>query len=581
MEPSALQVFNCRSMRHRPTALSIHLIHLTCLCAIGLSLSSLSSYGASFKIWPVDPLEKVFRDARPQEPAPAEADAARGEHATYQIVVLASVPVTGLRAETPVLRRRDGAETLAAAAPRFAGFVPVDRPTQKPSKDQLRPPPADYPDPLLELPALDLTPGQAQPVWVTVPIRTNATPGVYEGTLRLTGRAQDADTTLEQPLRLHVYPAVAGPARLWVTEWFSPHARHMRIAPGRESPEWDALLRRYARNMAEHRHNVALISPLALARFRVGPGNTLRFDFDRFDRWVRIFQEEGVIGRIEGGHIGGRAGGWESEFVVTVHSVEEGKIVQSRADPRSPEADAFYARFFPALVAHLRDRGWLGIYMQHLADEPTAGNIDSYRAMASLARKYAPELRVIEACHTKDLTGSIDIWVPQLNYLHQDLAHYRARQEAGDEVWFYTCVFPQGEYANRFLEQPLIKTRLLHWINFRYGITGYLHWGYNQWTADSPFTHTTRPHGGPPYLPAGDPWIVYPGEDGPLDSIRFEAMRDGIGDFALLDALAEKDAAGAQELAGKLVLDFDRYNTDLRTFRAVRRELLSRLSGSR
>jgi hypothetical protein len=323
---------------------------------------------------------------------------------------------------------------------------------------------------------------------------------------------------------------------------------------------------------------VALISPLAQAKFTVDARGELAIDFTRFDRWVEIFQQEGVIGRIEGGHIGGRKGGWESAFAVTVHQVQDGRVVSRQVDPASSEAQAFYSRFFPALVAHLKDKHWLGCYMQHLADEPIAQNIASYRAMAALARQYAPELRIIEACHTKDLVGSIDIWVPQLNYLHQDWAHYQARQRAGEEVWFYTCVYPQGEYANRFLEQPLIKTRLLHWINSRYGVTGYLHWGYNQWTADSPFTHTTRPHGGPPYLPAGDPWIVYPGTNGPLDSIRFEAMRDGIADYSLLQALAQKNPTAAQELATKLILDFDRYNTDLDAFRNTRRELLRQVS---
>ena len=194
-----------------------------------------------------------------------------------------------------------------------------------------------------------------------------------------------------------------------------------------------------------------------------------------------------------------------------------------------------------------------------------------------LARKYAPELRIVEACHTKDLVGSIDVWVPQLNFLHQDFAHYQQRQRAGDEVWLYTCVFPQGEYANRFIEQPLIKTRLLHWINFRYGVTGYLHWGYNHWTQDSPFTHTTRAHGGPAYLPAGDPWIVYPGQNGPLDSIRFEAMRDGIADYELLCLLAERNPDAAQRMVARHVLDFDRYDIDVGRFRAARRELLQLL----
>ena len=71
---------------------------------------------------------------------------------------------------------------------------------------------------------------------------------------------------------------------------------------------------------------------------------------------------------------------------------------------------------------------------------------------------------------------------------------------------------------------------------------------------------------------------MYPGVNGPLDSIRFEAMRDGIADYALLEALAVKDAPAAQALAAKLVLGFDRYHTDVPTFRALRHELLARLS---
>ncbi|MCZ7640084.1 MAG: hypothetical protein M5U12_30920 [Verrucomicrobia bacterium] len=214
------------------------------------------------------------------------------------------------------------------------------------------------------------------------------------------------------------------------------HWRHMEIAPEPESEAYYALLRRYARNLADHRHNVALISPLGLARFSVGEQGRLAVDFSGFDRWVEIFREEGVVGRIEGGHIGGRKAGWESEFAVTVHQVKDGRVVTASVDPASAEAEAFYAQFFPTLVTHLKARGWLEAYLQHLADEPIASNLASYRAMAALARKYAPELRIIEACHTKDLVGAIDVWVPQLNYLENDFEHYQARQRAGDEVWF-------------------------------------------------------------------------------------------------------------------------------------------------
>jgi len=528
--------------------------------------------------WPVDCLVKVFPDDVPTGNGPARADVARGEHASLQVVMRADVPLRSVSAEASLLEAAGIDARLAPRGARFVGYVPVDRPTQKPSQDQLRKPPAPFPDPLLEVAEIDVPAGQCQAIWVTVPVPIRAAPGLYRGRLRITGHAAEQSFSLTQALEVQVYPTTAGRSRLWVTDWFAMHWPHMLLAPAAESEAYYGLLRRYARNLADHRHTVALISPLNLAQFSAGPQGALEIGFQRFDRWGRLFREEGVVGRIEGGHLGGREAGWESPFVVTVHQVKGGAVVPAQVAPTSPEAEAFYGKFLPALVAHLKARGWLSDYLQHLADEPIASNLESYRALAALVRRHAPELRVIEACHTKDLVGAIDVWVPQLNFLHEDYRQYTARQRAGDEVWFYTCVFPQGEYANRFIEQPLIKTRLLHWINFRYGLTGYLHWGYNHWTSDSPFSHTTRPHGGPPYLPAGDPWIVYPGRDGPLDSIRFEAMRDGIADHELLSLLAERDPVAARELAARHVLAFDRYHTDVAAFRATRRELLQRLA---
>lgn len=534
--------------------------------------------GEPLTLWSVDPLVKVFQDAAPAGNTTAESHAARGEHATFQVVARAEENLDAVSASVSLFTNSLSTATLPDAAVRFMGYVHVDRPTQKPSSDQLRTPPADYPDVLLEEQEITLSAHKAQPVWVTVAVPKEVPEGIYTAVLTVKATSKGEVFSCDFPLKLTVYPVVVDKTRLWVTNWFSMNWKHMKINPEPESDGYYALLRRFARNMAEHRQNVALISPLSLAEFGVDAAGELTINFDRFDRWVRIFQEEGVLGLIEGGHIGGRSGGWESEFVASIRVVRDGAVVSERVPPGDEKARAFYSRFFPALVAHLREQGLLEHYTQHLADEPIVGNLESYRALAALARDYAPELRIIEANHSKELVGAMDVWVPQLNFLHNDFEHYRARQEAGDEVWFYTCVFPQGEYANRFIEQPLIKTRLLHWINFLYGITGYLHWGYNHWTDDDPITHTTRPHGGPPYLPAGDPWVVYPGTDGPLDSIRFEAMRDGVVDHELLCMLAEADSEAARTLAATHILDFDRYNTDVEQFRATRIALLQALS---
>ena len=544
-----------------------------------------------FDIWLVDPLTKVFRDARrPAQPSEYVAEVARGEVATFQVVIAAPHDMKNVDAVCSMFVPVVWAEGLAKKAPdvmsspvmltpgpvRFIGYVPVDRPIHTPPKDFLNRTPGDYPDPLLEQDTIDVLVG-AQPIWVSVPIAADTPAFEWTAALTVTATVHEQRVQERIELRLRVHPVTVGRARLWVTNWFRMTARHLAIDPALDTPEYWALLRRYAHNMAAHRQNVALISPLDLATYEVRDDGVLAIDFSRFDRWVEIFREEGVIGRIEGAHIGGRVGDWESQFVVYIRQPGAQGVTVTSAPPNSPEAERFYSQFLPALESHLKEKGWLDVYMQHVADEPIKENIDTYRAAAHLVRKHAPGVRIIEATHTKELTGAIDVWVPQINFLHRDYEYYRQRQAAGDEVWFYTCIYPQGEYANRFIELPLIKTRLLHWINFRYGATGYLHWGWNQWVNTSPFTETTRPHG-KTYLPAGDPWVVYPGSDGPLDSIRWEAMRDGVADHELLSMLAERDADTAMKLARRLIHDFDSYETDVAKFRAVRHELLEALS---
>jgi hypothetical protein len=556
-----------------PYVLLVLLLILTCV--VGARADEQTS---TLSVWAVDPLIKVFRDSQPGPSADAIADVARGEVASLQVVVRCDKPIKGLTTKVGKLALRDGGREyrLKDIRVRFVGYVQVSVPLPNPPADRLRTPPADFPDPLLEDPAIDVQAGQAQPVWITIPIPEKARPGTYRGELVLTGEVEGTQVTAAAPISVRVWDVRVGKSRLWVTNWFSVQWAHMAINPEPDSPEYWDLVRRYARSMVEHRQNVVLTQTLNLVRFEPGENGVLSFGFSDFDKWVNVFTNEGAIGRIEGGHFGGRAGDWYSPFVMRVKMVEDGKIVEKSMAPTEPAADAFYAQFLPALVKHLEEKGWLDKYCQHLGDEPIPENAHSYRAMAALVHEYAPQLKIIEACHTKDLVGAIDIWVPQLDFFHRDYGHYQERQKSGEEVWFYTCVYPQGEYANRFIELPLIKTRLLHWIDYRYGATGYLHWGFNWWRSDSSPYGDTVPHNG--YLPGGDCWLVYPGKDGLIDSIRYEAMRDGIADYELLCMLAERDAEAAQRLAAKHILAFDKYNCDVDAFRATRRELLDLLA---
>jgi len=529
----------------------------------------------------VDPLQKVFREASFFPTIDPSADVARGENASFQFVVRGSGRIQGLRAKADPFLSGSGAP-LAAPEVGYVGYVHISRVGETPSHDKLASLSGYYPDPILDTPPANIPPETTQAIWVSLPVPKDAAPGTYRGAVAVTGTYEGLPFRFTKKCTVEVYPPVIDKTRLWVTNWFNGGADNLAHMNGGAAVEpfselyWK-LIRVIARKMADYRQNVALISPLRLAAYAVDNGR-ITIDFSRFDRMVRIFIEEGVVGRIEGGHIGGRAGTWETPFVVDVPEIVAGKTEFKPAPISDERARNFYSQFFPALVSHLDKEGWSGIYVQHLADEPTQDNFTSYVEIAQFVRQYAPNLKFIEACHTTGLAGMLNVWVPQLNFFDTDAAFYKDTAAKGAEVWFYTCVFPQGEYANRFIEQPLIKTRLLHWINFRYDSPGYLHWGFNYWSAD-PFGEASRiqTEGGL-VLPAGDSWIVYPAPGKLLSSIRIEAMRDGIVDHELLCRLEAKRPADARELARQVVYGFTTYDIDLPSFREKRRMILKMLS---
>ena len=104
------------------------------------------------------------------------------------------------------------------------------------------------------------------------------------------------------------------------------------------------------------------------------------------------------------------------------------------------------------------------------------------------------------------------------------------RIAAGKEVWCYVNHAPARPYANFFLDFAAIEHRILFWQAWALGVKGMHYWGVNyaepnqdQWKS----TLDIRPVN-------GDGLLVYPGADGPVNSIRWECVRDGLEDYDYL-----------------------------------------------
>ncbi len=96
--------------------------------------------------------------------------------------------------------------------------------------------------------------------------------------------------------------------------------------------------------------------------------------------------------------------------------VEGGGVRRAALDPDDPRAEAHINSFLPALYAHLKEKGWLDRYVQHVLDEAHGTEPPVYMRYVGLLRKAMPGVNIIDAIdQTAGLLGSAcDIWVPQL-----------------------------------------------------------------------------------------------------------------------------------------------------------------------
>ncbi len=221
-------------------------------------------------------------------------------------------------------------------------------------------------------------------------------------------------------------------------------------------------------------------------------------------------------------------------------------------------------------------------WLQHVHDEPTAVSARCYKDVASQVKEIFPEVKIMEATNDRDsLVGAIDIWCPLINDFQENESFFREREKNGEKVLVYTCLIPGGKWLNRTLDMERLRQVYFGWGAAFYDTGGYLHWGLNQYKAD-PFersvTKHTSPLAGPNnFLPAGDTHVIYPGEDGPLSSIRFESHRIGCEDYDLLQLLKKQDVVLYNSLINKLFWSYTDYNLSLKDYRNTKKKLLKSL----
>ncbi len=519
-----------------------------------------------------DPLYKILPDTELSDIPPMDTvHTARGENAVFQLVISSEDTVSSLHSEV------GGFKGLKHT---YSGWVlNVTSTHTYPLMDPETLEGEIFPDPVICDTSVNISPGEKAVLLVNIEVPEDAKTGICKGKVTIHGKG----ASVTKSLYIKVYDVTIPQQTLKVSNWLMTD-RFSFMNKGRDvghgSPEFWNCMDAVVKLAADFGQNVWIIRETGKPVLH--RDGSIGYDFTDFDNMVRFIMDRAEVKLLEGNHLAYRSnGGWIDPFLVNVPIFNGSEFIIERLPYDDARAKEHIRSYITSLEKHLKGKPladgsgtWFDIYAQHIADEPIVLNVKSWEGIAGQVKAASPEMNIIEAYRTETHDPSlIDIIIPQLDEFEWPV--YRTCEP---EKWFYTCMYPRYAYANRYVNQPLIKTRIMHWINYKYGAEGYLHWGLNYWPEGrDPYGDVSVPGND---WPGGDAYIIYPGYRKVYPSIRLFAMRDGIKDYELLRLINEKDPAAAMKFADRVVKNFYTYNTSVPDFRKLRMEMLEYLQGA-
>jgi hypothetical protein len=478
--------------------------------------------------WFESPLEKLFRDdkvvATEETAISAQVWLARNERESLQLALRLPEGASATKAYLQVTGFEDPATGHAFAADFVSihrvDYLPVEVPTHFENVT------GAFPDPLPIANSFPLEPGVTQPVWLTIHAPEGTPPGEYHGPLQLLlDDGESFDLSLEITVWDFTLPEVpalrtdfeydAESALLWCT---------LKGYGGALAP----LNQRYLDNALEHR---VTLRQLVQAP---APGE-----------------------------------GYSSALSKHAQVLHNNRGISSVYFPPELLADPEAAAMASEHVTRTQSTGKA---FTVLAEGAPAAEWEAIAQRAKQWKLAAPNITpaVMSWGLTPFLAQDAPLWL-----IHSRVFDTPANGDilnaiaSGRRVWWYVNHMPPRPYANFFVDFAAIEHRILFWQSWALGVEGMHYWSIN--------------HTGPrqdPYLSLldvtpsnGDGFLVYPGPDGPVDSIRWETVRDGIEDFdyltiarALIVELEKSNANPALLEQAKAVMDLGNVVPDLTNF---------------
>jgi len=504
--------------------------------------------------WTESSLKRVYPTSPPGSAAPRTLTAARNSQISYQ-VCFRHTRDCSLR-----VRAKVDAPAGWSAQVRRVGFVPVQQLETDVPLDELEGighVPGLVPDPLFPDETVNVGPEANGVFWITLRVPSDATVGrqpltttlIVEDEFRFPGWRGLPAESITLPVEVDVKSLVLKRRKDFpVTHWVSIDSiwEYYKIEPFSER-FWE-LADAYIADLVAHNLNVlyspvfnarheVLVRPAQLLRIRRQGPDKYEMDFRDVRRWIQLAKKHGVE------HLE-----WTHFFTPAPTSGRHPQRIYERWDAFGPllwptdtlatghEYRSFLEQFIPQFKQVLEEESVLDRSLFHCADEPD-GDVQfvDYTKARQMLRELAPWMKVIDAMSDPQYAkaGLCETPIPSIATAPLFMA-------AGCPAWVYFCCGPRGRFLQRFLDTPLAKLRMAGWLFYHLKARGFLHWGHNYWfvfctgTPTNPFIDAAVSAW--PGMPHGDAFVVYPGDNGPIDSIRWEVFAESLQDYAMLQS---------------------------------------------
>lgn len=391
------------------------------------------------------------------------------------------------------------------------------------------------------------------------------TNGLASGNYKCKLNLMDGEEETIIPVEINLHKvAVPKKETLRITNWFHPE----KIAEYLDAPMWSEAfweyLYEYGVMMRSARQTDFFINHTFFKEHSFVDGKYV-FDFTNAKKLIEMYFALGFT-YIEGPIMLYRKNWHYSEFYI--------KIGDEDVDALSEKGIAFVKDFYSAWYAFLKENDWDKCVYQHVGDEPGEHCLKEYSRLSQIIRECMPNVPIIEALANASFSDAVDIMVPKsVDYLREKDAFDKIKEQR--PMWYYTCCEPGGEYLNRLLDQELLRSRLLHWANYIYGFSGFLHWGLNYYINNQIFDVCGGEYSGDGPLPSGDTHVIYFKDGILLNSLRLEMMRYGAEDYELINMLEKFDNDKLAPIVSRVIRSFGDYTKSMHCFNDAYKELLN------